>query len=151
MKAPTFEQLARWTPEERLRVRMRAAAMDTAVGHETVSLIDGSGLPMRTGGGMSYDHPIYREMEEVIWSKEGKAAALEAVKAGLPAMAKVDPLLQQRMGSRYSADQQGTLNAGFIVAEMMRLHGYEPEGSAALPPGCVAKTAALYRLKMPLR
>ena len=151
MKVPTLEQITKWSPEERLRVRTRAAAMNNIMGAETIALIDGSGLPMRTGGGMGYDHPIYREMEEVIWSKEGKAAALEAVKAGLPAMTGIDPLLQQRMGSRYSADQQGTLNAGFIVAEMMRVQGYEPEGSAALPPGCVARTAALYRLKRPLR
>ena len=151
MKVPTLEQITRWSPEERLRVRGRAAAMRTPMGDETVALIDGSGLPMRTGGGMSSDHPIYREMEEVIWSAEGKAAAFEAVKAGLPAMAKVDRILQQRMGNRYSADQQGTLNAGYIVAEVMRLHGYEPEGSAALPQGCVAKTAALYRPKRPLR
>ena len=151
MRVPTLEQITRWSPEERLRVRERAAAMKTSMGEETVALIDGSGLPLRTGGGMGYDHPIYREMEQVIWSAEGKAAALAAVQAGLPAMAKVDPLLQERMQNRYSADQQGTLSAGAIVADVMRTFGYEPHASAPLPSGCVARTAALYRRKSPLR
>ena len=151
MKRPTLEQLQAWTPEERMRVRQRAAQFDNAEAKATVELIDNSGLPLRTGGGMSFDHPLYREMEEVIWSAEGKSAALDAVGRGLPAMAGVDPLLQKRMGNRYSADQQGTMNAGWIVAELMRSRGYEPEGSASLPPGSVAKTAALYRAKSSLR
>ena len=151
MRAPTLEQIRRWTLEERMRVRLRAAARRDAIGDEAVALIDGSGLPLRSGGGLSADHPIYREMEEVIWSQEGRTAALEAVAKGLPAMAGVDPLLQERMGPRYCANQQGTANAGWIVAELVRSRGYEPKGAATLPPGCVARTAALYAPKRPLR
>jgi hypothetical protein len=99
---------------------------------------------------MSQDHPLYREMQEIVWSAEGKSAALQAVEEGRPAMAGIDPLLQKVMGDRYGLEYQGTMNAGFIVAELMRFLGYEKEGEAELPSGCVAKTAATWRLHKPL-
>ena len=51
-------------------------------------------------------------MEEVAWSAEGKAAAIEAIGKELPPMASVDPPLQKAMGARYSREHQGTVNAG---------------------------------------
>jgi hypothetical protein len=56
---------------------------------------------------MSEDHPLYREMQDIVWSAEGKTAAVGAVEAGFPAMAGVDPLLQKAMGERYGREYQG--------------------------------------------
>ena len=98
---------------------------------------------------MSKDDPCYREMEEIVWSAEGKAAAVQAVEKGQPAMAGIDPLLQKAMGNRYGREAQGTMNAGSIVAELMRYLGYQKEREAELPPGCVARTAATWRKNKP--
>ena len=46
------------------------------------------------------------------------------------------------MGVGYRPEAQGTLTAGYLVAEMMRHNGYEVGPPATLPAGCIAKTAA---------
>ena len=145
MKAPTDKQLKAMSPEDRMTVRNRAARLDNEIGRSTVALIDSLDLPLSSGG-MAADHPLYREMQEVAWSAEGKAAAVAAVARGQPAMAGVDPLLQKAMGERYGRDYQGTANAGYIVGEVMRFLGYKKVGEAVLPGGCVAKTAATWRV-----
>lgn len=146
MKAPTETQLRAMTPEQRMTVRSRAVKLGDEIGNATVALIDSLNLPLSTGG-MSNDHPLYREMQEIIWSAEGKAAAVQAVEKGLPAMAGIDPLLQKLMGDRYGREYQGTVNAGSIVGELMRFLGYQKDGEADLPSGCVARTAATWRRK----
>jgi hypothetical protein len=143
MKAPTELQLRAMTPEQRMLVRSRAVKIGGEIGNATVALIDSLHLPLSSGG-MTLDHPLYREMQEIIWSVEGKALAIEAAANGFPAMAGVDPLLQKMMPERYGREYQGTMNAGHIVADLMRFLGYEKVGDAALPSGCVAKTAALW-------
>lgn len=132
------------TPEQRMLVRQRAAKLNNEIGAVTVALIDSLHLPLSSGG-MSEDHPVYREMQEVIWSAEAKSAAVRAVENGLPAMAGVDPILQRVMGERYGREYQGTMNAGYIVGEVMRHLSYDKVGEAPLPEGCVAKTAATWR------
>ena len=149
MKAPTEQQLRAMSPKERMRVRSRAAKLDSELGRATLALIDSLGLPM-TSGGLSEKHPLYLEMQEIAFSPEGRAAALNAVAKGLPAMAGIDPLLQREMGSRYSAEQQITMNAGYIVAALMRRLAYEMAAKRApLPKNCVAKTAATWRPNTP--
>jgi hypothetical protein len=37
------------------------------------------------------------------------------------------------MGDRYGREYQGTMNAGYIVGELMRFLGYEKDREAALP------------------
>jgi hypothetical protein len=144
MKSPTETQLRAMTPEERMTVRSNAVRLGGEIGDATVGLIDSLNLPLSSGG-MSEDHPLYREMQKVVWSAEGKAAAIEAVDKGQPAMAGIDPLLQKVMGDRYGREYQGTVNAGYIVGELMRFLGYDKKGEADLPSGCVAKTAATWR------
>jgi hypothetical protein len=149
MRAPTEKQLRAMTPEQRMTVRSRALDLGGEIGDATVALIDSLNLPLSSGG-MSENHPLYREMQTHIWSAEGKVAAVEAVAQGLPAMAGIDPLLQKKMGDRYGREYQGTMNAGYIVGELMRSLGYEKVGEAELPSGCVAKTAATWRPNKPL-
>lgn len=150
MKAPTEAQLRAMTPEGRMTVRSRAAKLDTDVGRATVALIDELGLPLSSGG-MSLDDPLYREMQEIVWSARARQAALNAVKNGEPALAGVDPILQEVMGSRYGRTGQGTMNAGSLVAEVMRHAGYDKDGEGPLPATCIAKTAAMWKPKQALR
>lgn len=144
MKAPTETQLRAMTPEGRILVRQRAAKLNNDLGNATVALIDSLHLPLSSGG-MSEDHPLYREMQDVIWSAEAKSAAVQSVEKGLPAMAGVDPFLQRVMGERYGREYQGTTNAGSIVGELMRYLGYEKLGEAPLPEGFLARTAATWQ------
>ncbi|MDP4026837.1 hypothetical protein Q8W71_30015 [Methylobacterium sp. NEAU 140] len=150
MKVPSEMTVRGMTPEGRALVRDRASKLDNEVGRETVALIDSLNLPLSSGG-MSLDDPLYREMQEVVWSARARAAALDAVKAGLPALAGVDPILQEVMGSRYGREAQGTMNAGSLAAEVMRHLGYEKVGDGPLPENCIAKTAATWKPKAPLR
>jgi hypothetical protein len=144
IKAPTEMQLHAMTPEQRMTIRSRAEKLGGEIGNATVALIDSLNLPLSSGG-MSEDHPLYREMQKIVWSAEGKVAAVHAVDRGLPAMAGIDPLLRKIMGDRYGLEYQGTMNAGYIVGELMRFLGYQKDGEAGLPSDCVAKTAATWR------
>ena len=150
LKAPTELQLRAMTPEQRITIRARAVKLGGDVGSTTIALIDSLHLPLSSGG-MSEDHPLYREMQEAIWSARGQNAALHAVEQGLPAMAGIDPILQEALGDRYGREYQGTMNAGFIVGELMRYLGFEKGKEASLPPNCVAKTAATWLPKKPLK
>jgi hypothetical protein len=132
MITPTEQQLLAMTAEQRMTVYNNAIRLGREIGDATVALINSLNLPFSSGG-MTKDHPVYKEMQAIIWSAEGKAAAVQAVGKGLPTMAGIDPLLQNVMGDRYGREYQGTLNAGFIVGELMRHLGYEKEGEAALP------------------
>ena len=132
------------SPETRSTLLVNAQRIGGEAGSALVALIHSLTLPLGSGG-MAADHPLYREMMDVAWSAEGKAAAVAAVKAGLPAMAGVDPLLQQAMGERYGVTYQGTMNAGYIVGEVMRHLGYDKAGEAPCPANCVAKTAATWK------
>ncbi|PVE25652.1 hypothetical protein DC522_04875 [Microvirga sp. KLBC 81] len=83
-------------------------------------------------------------MEQVIFSPEGKRAALAAVKQGLPPLAFIDSLLKEALGSDYGKHNEDTAQAGYLVTNLMRQMGYKPVGSAPLPPGCIAKTGRLF-------
>lgn len=141
----TDEQLRNLTVDKLRTLYENAKNKGGDAGAAIVARIDELGLPLSTGG-MPFDHPEYREMAEVVWSKLGRAAAVTATEKGLPAMAGVDPLLQQKMGARYNADQQKTMTAGSLVGEIMRHLGYaKDKESAPMPQGCIAKTAATWK------
>lgn len=150
MRAPTETQLRAMTAEQRMTVRANAVRLGGELGSATVALIDALGLPLSSGG-MTIQDPIYLEMQGLIWSAEGRAAALAATEEGMPAMALVDPLLQSAMRARYGREQQGTNNAGYIVAELMRHLGYDKDGEGPLPADCVARTAAIWRPRKGLK
>lgn len=148
MKAPTEMQLRAMTPEQRMTLRSNAVRLGGEIGDATAALINSLNLPLSSGG-MSEDHPLYQEMQEIVWSADGKAAAVQAVDNGLPAMAGIDPLLQKAMGNRYGRESQGTMNAGYIVGELMRFLGYQKGREADLPSHCVARTAATWTRNKP--
>jgi hypothetical protein len=145
MIVPTETQLRAKTPEELMTTRDNAVKLGGEIGNATVALIDSLNLPLSSGG-MSKDHPFYSEMQRIVWSADGKVAAIHAVERRQPAMAGIDPLLQKLMGDRYSPENQMTVKAGEIVGELMGFLGYKnAKKAAALPSDCVAKTAATWR------
>jgi hypothetical protein len=108
-------------------------------------LIETLGLPYSDPGSLKFDDPIFLKMHEIIFSERGKAAAIEATQAGLPALAGIDPLLSEALGVDYGSHNDGTINAGYLVAQMMRAQGYKLTGrKGKLPPACTAKTAEIY-------
>lgn len=144
MKSYTLDGLKLMTPERRAVLYRNAADRRDEGGQAIIDMIDAAGLSLRSGG-MKMDDPVYLRMEEIVWSREGRAAAIAATDQGLPAMAGVDPLLQADLGTQYNAESMGTMNAGFIVAELMRHLGYVDAGPGKLPANCVAKTAMTWR------
>ena len=136
-KQPTLEELKSWTAEKRLRIYQNAK--NHPDGKAIIDMIDNNGLSLSSGG-LTADDPVILTMIDIIWSTEGKAAALEATRLGLPAVSGIDPLLQAKLGDRYHKHDQGTMNAGFYVAELMRHLGYRAAGKASCGPGCVAQT-----------
>lgn len=140
----TIERLQKMTPEQRATLHENARKRIDHGGREIIELIESSGLPLSSGG-MRLSDPVYRRMEEIVWSSEGKKAAVAATEAGLPALAGVEPLIVADLGDRYHPHNDGTKSAGGIVGELMRSLGYELIGHADMPAGSVAKTAALWK------
>ena len=143
----------KWTPEELRAMTVRERAdlyknacrlAQTPEGAALKKDIEDAGLPFSEEAALKGDDPIILRMHEVIYSKDGREAALAATKAGLPAMAGVDPLLAEALGSDYGPHNQGTNNAGEIVGSLMRSLGYKKSSQKPLPEHCVAKTAVLW-------
>ena len=107
-------------------------------------LLEEAGLPFSDDAALTLDDPLTLRMYEVINSKDGRDAAVEATKAGLPAMAGVDPLLQAALGVDYGPHNMGTATAGSLVGQLMQSLGYQKAGQKPLPEHCVAKTAAMW-------
>lgn len=132
------------TPEQRATLHENARKRIDNGGREIIELIEASSLPLSSGG-MRLSDPVYIRMQEIIWSSEGKKAAIDATASGLPALAGIEPLIVADLGDRYHPHNQGTVSAGGIVGELMRFLGYKILGQADMPKGSVAKTAALWK------
>jgi hypothetical protein len=133
------------TVHDRHRLWINARKLDTDEARRLVQMIEVLGLPYSDPGSLKFDDPIFMKMEEIVFSSDGKAAGIEATKNGLPALAGIDPLLSAKLGVDYGSHNDGTINAGYLVAQMMRMQGYKLSGrKGKLPPTCVAKTAEIY-------
>jgi len=140
-----------WTVERlrNLSLQQREALFDNArrkggpEADEIVRLLMEHDLLVRAGGGLSRDHPIIQQMEEIIRSPEGRLAAKQAAEAGEPAMAGIDPLLSAALGSSYG-EHDTTSWAGTLTAEIMGEAGYVQTRKAQMPESCVARTAAFF-------
>lgn len=95
---------------------------------------------------ITLDSPEGKKLQSVIFSEEGRVAALKAAKEGIAPMELIDPMLQQAMGPTYQGGNGATVQAGYVVANLMRQLHWEvnPRRRADLPANCIAKTAALY-------
>lgn len=144
MKTWTLEEIAKLPQERRAAMYDNALRVGGPEGTALAKLIEDSGLTYRNPTCPSDNDPIMRRIEEVVFSDEGRKAAITATDQGLPAMAGIDPLLQQALGKNYGKHNLTTATAGDRVANLMREMGFREAGSRSLPNGCVAKTAMLF-------
>jgi hypothetical protein len=143
-KIYTLNDLKEMTQKQLATLYQNARKRRDSGGQAVIDLIDTSGLPLSSGG-IRMGDPAYIEMERITWSQEGRNATIEATDRGLPALAGIEPLFVAALGDRYHPHDRGTVNAGFIVAELMRHLGYVEEGQGNMPEGSVAKTAMKWR------
>ncbi|ABD05313.1 hypothetical protein RPB_0602 [Rhodopseudomonas palustris HaA2] len=130
---------------QRHQLWINARKIDSEEAREVVRLIEDLGLPYSEDRSLKLDDPINQKMYQIINSKEGKAAAFEATANGRPALEGIDPLLLAALGVDYGKHNDTTINAGYLVAQMMRSQGYQLSGrKGKLPSSCVAKTAEIY-------
>jgi hypothetical protein len=140
----TLEKLEKRTASERHQLYKNAAPQGGPDAEELLRLIEGAGLPYSDDVALRNRDPIAEKIAEIAYSEEARAAMLEAVAAGRPPMAGLDPLLSQALGADYGRHNISTKFAARIVAERMGQLGYRKTGKkAVLPAGCVAKTADL--------
>ena len=144
LKIWTEAELRDKTPAQRRRLYDNAIAREQAPeAHLLLTLLEIVGVTL--GDGFKSDSPIGRRVRKVIFSDEGRAAALAAAQAGDAPMSGIDLLLQRDIGEPYRTVYEITTGAGTMVAELMRSMHWDTNGKRqTLPPGCVAKTAALY-------
>ena len=141
----TEEKLKSFSVHDRHTIYKRARSLGTPEALALCKRIDELGLPYSDDTPLNFDDPVLQKMAEIIFSAEGKAAGLAATKEGLPALAAIDPLLSSALGVDYAPHNRGTLEAGFIIAQMMRTQGYKNSGrKGKLPATCVAKTAEIF-------
>jgi hypothetical protein len=112
---------------------------------EASTLIETIGIPCSREG-TKLDSLFGRKMQAGVFSPESKVAALDAASRGLAPMTVIDPMLQSALGDEYKNAYEGTVAAGYLVANLMRQNQWDVDRKrrAELPDHCVAKTAALY-------
>lgn len=143
----TAEKLAGMPVGERHKLWKRARVNGTPEGDELAQMIEQLGLPFSDDACLKMDDPITIKMWQIINSPEGKAACLAAHANGQPAVAGVDPMLNEALGVDYRGDNMATTTAGSLVGELMRAQGYVPARQITMPPGCVAKSGTLWRAR----
>ena len=133
-------------PDERAILYENAKKRRDQGGQAIIDLIDRNGLSLSSGDMLSSD-PDYLEMDRIIWSNEGRAAAIAATDSGLPALAGIEPHIRVALGERYRPQNGGTVIAGYLTAGLMRHLGYIENGQGSMPDGSVAKTAIKWKLR----
>ena len=144
----TIERLKALSPGDRAQLYANALRNDSRDGRELAELIRQAGLPMSETGGIAMDDPLVRAMEAVVQSPEARAACIEAVEDGWPAIAGVDPLLSKAFAADYGAHNMTTNAAGRLVADLMRSLGYRMlDKKGPTPKGCIARSGELWTRK----
>ena len=139
------EKLQGMSVHDRHQLWINARRIDSEEARELVERIEKLGLPYSEIRSLKASDPVFMKMEQIVFSQEAKTAAIAATDAGLPALAGIDPLLSAALGVDYGPHNDGTINAGYLVAQMMRMQGYKNSGrKGKLPVTCIAKTAEIY-------
>jgi hypothetical protein len=150
LKIPSYsdEQLKAMGPSGRHTVYKRARALGPPEALKLCERLDQLGLPYSDDAIVHLDDPLVLKMHEIVNSKEGVDAMLKAFSEGLPPLAGVDPLLAATLGVDYGKHNMTTNTAGAIVAERMTMMGFrKAPQQKSLPPGCVARSAVMFRKK----
>ena len=137
----TVEKISALSHADRHRLYENAKARQA---EELMRIIEGCRLPYSDPSGLKLDSPIGRAMRDLIFSEEGRSAAIQATEKGLPALAGVDPILEAELGDDYRRTYEATIQAGYLVAQMMGQSGYEKSGRQGRLEGCVAKRGEIY-------
>lgn len=116
-------------------------------GEQLANKILGLDVEIFIEGGLSEDNPITQKLHEIINSADATLLLIEAVNAGLPALAGIEPTIVAALGRRYSKVNTGTATAGAFVAVKMRHLGYVETKKGQMPEGSVAKSAAMWAPK----
>lgn len=143
VKIPSYDDLKKLSPERRLVLYQNAQRAKDNGGEAVMAAIDASGLPLSSGS-LTSDNPVFLRMVDIVWSLEAQAAAIAATEKGLPALCGVDPLLRAQLGDQYTPHDDGTMNAGWVVAQVMRHRGYKEAGNGKCPDGCIAKSGIVW-------
>lgn len=143
--------IERMLPSERHNLWNNAKRHGTPEALAVVELIETSGFDYRADASVRLDDAIGKQMERIIHSAEGREAALQATQDGLPALAGIDPLLRAALGANYGKHNEATVQAGYLVANLMRQLGYDDGPSKSLPPGSVATSGKVFAKRRPVR
>lgn len=139
-----------WTPERVaiLSQSDRNSLWEKAVrsgNEQLVDLIEHCGLPYSNPVGLKLDSYIGKEMARIINSPEGVQAAIAATEQGYPALGGVEPLLIKSLGKLYLKTFEATIQAGYLVAGMMKRKGYVQTGMKGSIHGPGATTGEIYK------
>jgi hypothetical protein len=144
----TSQKIAALPLSDRVELYKNAKKRLTANAVALVKLIEEVGLPFSDPTCPTEDDPLSLAIHGIVYSEEGKAAAIAAVNKGLPPLAGVDPLLFERLGVDYGPHNMTTATAGGMIASLMRSLGYQEVGTnAPLPKGSIAKTGQMWKSK----
>jgi hypothetical protein len=132
----SLERLRSMAPDARAILYQNAKRRLDRGGQAIVDLIDQNNLSLSSGNMLNSD-PDYILMDKIIWAR--KSEALEAVEAGLPALAGIEPFIREELGERYRPQ--------YLTGGLMKHLGYVDDGPGQMPPGSVAKTAMKWKLK----
>ncbi|HEX4180411.1 MAG TPA: hypothetical protein VHY32_06440 [Caulobacteraceae bacterium] len=141
----TRSSLAARTAEERYAIWKRARGLRTADGNQLAREIERLGLPYAEPGLLAEDNPMRITMRDIIASPEARAACIEATLDGLPAIAGVDPMIHEALGSAYRKSDEAIATAAALVAELMDSIGYVEAGMKDLPNRYVARRGMFWK------
>lgn len=141
----TTEKLATLSQQELNNLYQNARRVRNDVAMELLEVIENSGLAYSDPTGLKLDSPLGLAMQKIVNSKESVAAAIAATEQGQPALGGVDALLFEQLGREYSETYEATIQAGYLVAKMMRRNGYFGTRVQGRIEGGVAKTGEIYR------
>lgn len=136
--------IERMLPTERHNLWANAKRLGTTSALAVAELVEKSGLDYRANASVRLDDAIGKQMERIIFSVEGREAAVQATRDGLPALSGVDPLLRAALGADYGKHNEATVQAGYLVAKLMQQLGYNDGPAKPLPSGCVASTGKMF-------
>ncbi len=142
VKPVTLDLLKGMTTQQRKTIYGHARDTASPQADDIIELLFQHRLLDSAGGGLSRGHAVIRSIEAICRTPKGVEAARAAIEADEAPMAGVDPLLKD--GVREYGHFDTTSWAGTFVAEEAEMMGFVRAGRKALPPGCVARTAAFF-------
>jgi len=141
----TRSKLAERTPAERYAIWKRARGLRTADGNQLAREIELLGLPYAEPGSLAETDPMREVMVEIINSPEARSACIEATLDGLPAIAGVDPMFHDALGSAYRKSDEAIATAQALVGELMGALGYVEAGRKDLPNRYIARGGVFWK------